>query len=596
MAQIHDALLFSPNRSNMDLSAPVLTTVCPGVLYPLRTIKCVPGDTHRIKISGLCRTEGTLSPVFGSMIQETSVFFVPSRLYVPEMSANDDVTDVDSIRYPTFSPALAVPPGKIMVSLSEAAYPTLPNNSVRAQGLTVQPNSLAAFIGFGPGFTPIHNETADVIPTHYSAIPFLGYYDIFRTYFANRQQSEYYCFGVPENHTSPSPVIGYNLNTLALKDLDEMFRKAKATVYEYAWPYDPSDRGINPTTQTNIPFKNFTTASNTNYGPVFGWDKAGLVLTSYRNDLLTSIYSKEKYNNLLQKVNIQTQTTTAGTSVSVVNVLSMFKQYRALVRTLVSGGSYDSFISAQYGTDVPTSANEPVLLGFTRNLLQFDDVTATAEGANTNIGDQGGKGFGPIESDTFTCSVREHGYIMVMYRLVPLVNYSSGTRSDLRVTTLGQEYLPELDRVGYEPFMLDRLDSRFQGRYLQGDVLSGAFGGIVTGDGALHDPANYSLGYQPAWLEYTSATGRILGDFAGTKRYWTFDRKPWQVQEQLINGAVWDVVPLGSSVSANSYIYPGDYRYIFADSRENAENFNLQFVVQDYVKREKSKAVMPSII
>lgn len=168
------------NRSTHDLSFVCRTTAAPGVLQPTMKQKVLPGDTFDIDIRSHILTHPTIGPLFGSFKVQNDFFFCPDRLYQAMLHNNalGVGLNMKTVKYPI------IPIEHSSWDLSEKLKGS--NGTLKNQ---VHPSSLPSYLGY---------KTLDLkeasIPNYYiiPAIPIIGYFDIFKNYYANKQEKHFY--------------------------------------------------------------------------------------------------------------------------------------------------------------------------------------------------------------------------------------------------------------------------------------------------------------------------------------------------------------------------------------------------------------------
>lgn len=161
------------NRSTHDLSYIFKTTMSPGTLVPFLVEPMLPGDTFDIRLDEKVLTHPTTGPLFGSFKLQMDVFLCPIRLYHAALHNN----------------ALNIGLNMSSVKLPVMTLHRQPNSSIAEGDNYINPSSLIAYLGaMGPGSTGVgHNQDIQM-----SGLPMLMYYDIFKNYYANKQEDNAY--------------------------------------------------------------------------------------------------------------------------------------------------------------------------------------------------------------------------------------------------------------------------------------------------------------------------------------------------------------------------------------------------------------------
>lgn len=175
------------NRSTHDLSYVMRTTMAPGVLVPTMKQLVLPGDTFPIKTRCHILTHPTIGPLFGSFKQQNDFFFCPIRLYNAMLHNNalNIGMDMKSVKFPV----IKFPKGNWDIKQTLKGS----NESLKKE---VNPSSLPAYFGVR---SLTREENAGNECTIPNAIPFLAYYDIFKNYYANKQEEKFYAIAGAQN-------------------------------------------------------------------------------------------------------------------------------------------------------------------------------------------------------------------------------------------------------------------------------------------------------------------------------------------------------------------------------------------------------------
>lgn len=170
------------NRSTHNLSRVVRTTAAPGVLIPTFKEKMLPGDTFEINTRCHILTHPTIGPLFGSFKVQHDFFFCPDRLYIAPLHNNalNVGLNMKSIKYPIIS-------GIRTSTWKKEATMEGSNGTLKRE---VNPSSLPAYLGY----RALSDETDQPVLS-VKGIPFFGYYDIFKNYYANKQEESFYTIG-----------------------------------------------------------------------------------------------------------------------------------------------------------------------------------------------------------------------------------------------------------------------------------------------------------------------------------------------------------------------------------------------------------------
>lgn len=159
-------------RSTHDLSYLWRSTMGPGTLVPFMVEVGLPGDTFDIDLNADVMTHPTVGPLFGSFKLQLDVFSTPIRLYNAELHNNTlgIGRDMKSVKLPQIAVAAQWEAGK-------------------GDNSQINPSSLLSYLNIrGVGQSPT-GETG-VAKRWFNAVPYLAYFEIFKNYYANKQEEK----------------------------------------------------------------------------------------------------------------------------------------------------------------------------------------------------------------------------------------------------------------------------------------------------------------------------------------------------------------------------------------------------------------------
>lgn len=155
------------SRSTHDLSYLWRSTMASGTLVPFMSEVGLPGDSFEIDLEADIKTTPTVGPLFGSYKVQLDVFSCPIRLYNGKLHMN-----------------LL----NIGLNMSEIKLPQIvieADGALTGDNDQINPSSLLSYLnirGLGKG-------TEDqVVERSFNAIPYLAYWDIYKNYYANKQE------------------------------------------------------------------------------------------------------------------------------------------------------------------------------------------------------------------------------------------------------------------------------------------------------------------------------------------------------------------------------------------------------------------------
>lgn len=163
------------NRSTHNLSYIWRNTQAVGTLVPFMSLPMTKDDTFEIHLQSNVLTHPTIGPLFGSFKLQNDVFFCPIRLYNSWLHNNKTKIGLKMS-------AIKLPQWKFNVN-SKRLYESEENLNM------LNPSSLWCYLGLrGTG----QIEGSGSADRDFNAIPAIAYYDIFKNYYANKQEDNFY--------------------------------------------------------------------------------------------------------------------------------------------------------------------------------------------------------------------------------------------------------------------------------------------------------------------------------------------------------------------------------------------------------------------
>lgn len=171
------ARLNNYNRSTHDNSFVMRTSMAPGVLVPTMTELLLPGDTYPIQTRCHTLTHPTIGPLFGSFKQQNDFFFCPIRLYNAMLHNNtlNIGLDMKKVKFPVI---------KIDASDWDLNKKMVGSNDTLLR--QIHPSSLLSYLGL----KSLNQEKG--VDWTWNITKALMYYDIFKNYYANKQEESFY--------------------------------------------------------------------------------------------------------------------------------------------------------------------------------------------------------------------------------------------------------------------------------------------------------------------------------------------------------------------------------------------------------------------
>lgn len=161
------------NRSTHNLSAAWRSSMGVGTLVPCLKLIGLPGDTFDIDIDTKVMTHPTVGPLFGSYKMQIDIFTAPFRLYNAMLHNNalNIGLDMSRVKLPIYNQEMTTE-GQIEDSTK----------------LTFSSSSVLAYLGQ----RTIRNWFNNKKIIKGQAVPWLAYLDIFKNFYANKQENDFY--------------------------------------------------------------------------------------------------------------------------------------------------------------------------------------------------------------------------------------------------------------------------------------------------------------------------------------------------------------------------------------------------------------------
>ena len=191
-------------RSSSNLSYAWRSTMGVGVLTPFMVIPALPGDTFEIDLENKILTNPTIGPLFGSFKFQADVFTCPIRLYNAMLHNNalNIGMDMKKVKLPKY-----------------LAY------DAKGEFLAKQ-SSIYDFLN-----DPYGDDTGYKT----NAVPLLAYYDIFKNYYANKQEDKFPVY------------VGMKISNVGFTATGRVVEKKK-----------PGSNGLRPYLEITVSGKNWT--------------------------------------------------------------------------------------------------------------------------------------------------------------------------------------------------------------------------------------------------------------------------------------------------------------------------------------------------
>ena len=183
-------------RSTHNLSYLWRSSMSAGTLVPFMSEVGLPGDTFDIELNADVKTLPTVGPLFGSYKVQLDVFEVPVRLFNGKLHMNklELGREMNTVHLPQLEIEHDYKPADIFDDNSQ-----------------INPSCILSYLGIrGLGITK--DELAGDITRKFNAVPYLGYWSIFKNYYANKQEENAYVVHTTNEATTIDTDYGQYIN------------------------------------------------------------------------------------------------------------------------------------------------------------------------------------------------------------------------------------------------------------------------------------------------------------------------------------------------------------------------------------------------
>ena len=168
------------NRSTHDLSYIWRSSMAAGTLVPFCKILMTPGDTMEIDLTHQIMTHPTIGPLFGSYKVQADVFQCPIRLYNAMLHNN-------ALNIGLKMSDVKLPKIEVEINETDVSY-----NGIAKKDRQISESCVLAYLGQRGYAGMISSSISNPLKIKRNAVPLLTYYDIFKNYYANKQEEYFY--------------------------------------------------------------------------------------------------------------------------------------------------------------------------------------------------------------------------------------------------------------------------------------------------------------------------------------------------------------------------------------------------------------------
>ena len=617
-------------RSTHNLDYIWRSTMAAGTLVPFMKKVALPGDSWDINLNADVKTLPTVGPLFGSFKFQADIFICPMRLYNAQLHMNKIGVGMDmkKVKFPLIN----------VDSLEPIA--------TNSYGKQLSQSSLLSYLGIRGTGRKYSSEAKSVIRPN--AMPYLAYFDIFKQYYANKQETNAYILdnnatnaiagvyvnGTPETLPLVDPIVLSNITVLEVNIIGDQRGSFKSEYLELAM-------NVGETKKLTDVFQNVTynnvsgyVRCTNPYEASVGNSITSISVTEYYTTMQTILTSFPLANIDTMKENILKQATTSELILSK-DTITPYNKALKYDPTTSKSNSYNNLVGLlvkTYQSDIFNNWLNTETISGASGINEISKVSTATGGFTIDALQLAKKVYdvmnriavsGGTYEDWLT-AVYDHEvmrrvenpiYMGGLSKEVVFQEVVSTARADENplATLAGRGVMAQKHKGGRITIKVDEpsyiigivsLTPRVD--YSQGndwdinlktmdDLHKPGLDGIGFQDlvtwkmHGIEQPTitggtTYSAGKQPAWIDYMTDYNRTYGEFANPETQMFMTLN--RRYELDANKRIKDLT---------TYIDPIKYNYIFADSRRDAQNFWVQIAVDVTARRKMSAKIMPNL-
>ena len=617
-------------RSTHNLDYIWRSTMAAGTLVPFLKKVALPGDNWDINLNADVKTLPTIGPLFGSFKFQADIFICPMRLYNAQLHMNKIGVGMDmkKVKFPLMD------------------ITSLQPNDTNISGKQLSQSSLISYLGIRSSGQKVGGATYSNIKPN--AMPYLAYFDIFKQYYANKQETNAYILdnnarnaiaGIyvnsePETIPINDPIVLSNITVLEVNIIGDQRSTFKSEYLEIIMTIG----GIKKLTDIfqNVSYNNVSgyVRCTEPYEASVGNSITAVNVTEYYTTMQTVLTSFPLSNIDTMKENILKQATTNALSVSCTSITpyNIALKYDSITYKSNSYNNLVGLLVKTYQSDIFNNWLNTETISSASGINEISKVSTTTGGFTIDALQLAKKVYDVMNRIAVSGGTYEDWLTAVydhqVMRRVENPIYMGGLSKEVvfqevvstaqandnpLATLAGRGVMSQKHKGGRITIKVDEpsyiigivsLTPRVD--YSQGndwdinlltmdDLHKPGLDGIGFQDlvtwkmhGIENPPSSggitYSAGKQPAWIDYMTDYNRTYGEFANPDTQMFMTLN--RRYELDTNKRIKDLT---------TYIDPVKYNYIFADSRRDAQNFWVQIALDIKARRKMSAKIMPNL-
>lgn len=600
------------NRSTHDLSYAWRSTMNVGTLVPFMCEIALPGDTWDLSLKQKIITIPTTGPLFGSYKAQFDIFTCPIRLYQAMLHNNklNVGLNMAQVKLPQFE-----------VFVPEDTLPTAYN-----QWSQVHPSALLAYLG-RRGFAGKASEFPNKNLVHFCAVPAIAYYDIFKNYYANKQEEKFYTIGGITTYeyydffnitqsgilTGGELIVSNKMNTDNLRLVFENIKYEGNKINEIFIVSTRANNLVITKGNNNIATGKLKRVEAINANAVLKeWNLTDI--DDVREDILSKGNGQYKITNANKNYLGYLIDTMSG-SIDKNNVYNSANPQAGLCLKTLQSDIFNNWINTEW-IDGENGIANITAVDVSDGKLRLDQLNLQQKVYNmlNRIALSGGSyqdwiqtvytaSFStlaetPLYEGGMSCEV----IFQEVVSTAQTTDQPLGTLAGRGTSTNGKN--GKLHINVQEPSILIGIVSLTpRVDYCQGNSwhteletmddlhkpeLDGiGFQDLTANKIAWWKEKTTAIGKQPAWIDYMTNFNKTFGNFAiqNNQSFMVLNRYYYPENNDYKNG----------NLNYTTYINPEDYNYIFAETGIGAQNFWVQIGVGAKVRRKMSAKMIPNL-